>query len=181
MTPTRLLPGTPLRIAAEEGAFEIPFSAVQAYHGHAALAMLALIYQGLRGALARLEIDGHAVPRGELSVVSGHPGPGVRDAFECVTRAVSRGCYHVDRTLPGARYGHAGDKSYSFVLQRDARQVHAVLRAGVLPERFFELLGDPDPQARREHALLRRGIAAEVLEREPEGLFEFSLRERAAG
>ncbi|HEY0296478.1 MAG TPA: hypothetical protein VGC69_14210, partial [Bordetella sp.] len=96
----------PLRIAAEEGPIELSFDALQAYHGHGALAMLALIYQGQRGALACLETAGQPVPRTELSVVSGHPGPGVRDAFEFVTRAVTRGCYVVDLTLPYARYGN---------------------------------------------------------------------------
>lgn len=162
-----------LTVMAEEGPLPICFDAVQAYHGHGALAMLALTFQGLRGALARLEEAGAPVPRQELSVISGHPGPGVRDAFEFVTRAVTRGSYAVDLALPEARYSRAADKSYSFHLRRGARSVQAVLRPGVLPAEFFDLLGNTAPDAQRAHAALRREIAARVIAAEPESLFEF--------
>lgn len=165
--------GAALRIAAEEGPLHITYEAVQAYHGHSALAMLALIFQGLRGALPLLEQDGQPVPRDALAVTSGHPGPGVRDAIEFVTRAVTRGCYTVDTSLPEARYGVQDDKSYSFRLRCGPREVRAVLRAGVLPPEFFALLTDPTPQARLAHAALRRRIAEEVITRPPQALFEF--------
>ncbi len=162
-----------LSVQGEQGEIRIPFDAVMAYHGHGALAMLALIFQGLRGALARLEDGGAPVARGELSVISGHPGPGVRDAFEFVTRAVTRGCYRVDLALPEARYSAAADKSYSFWLLRGERGVQAVLREGVLPPEFFALLGNPAPEAQREHAVLRARIAQRVLGEAPEALFVF--------
>ncbi|AMH04510.1 MULTISPECIES: hypothetical protein [Achromobacter] len=175
MTIPTIPAGSELRVQGEHGPILIPFEAVMAYHGHGALAMLALIFQGLRGALARLETDGVPVPRGELSVVSGHPGPGVRDAFEFATRAVTRGCYRIDLSLPEARYSQAADKSYSFWLTRGERRVQAVLREGVLPPEFFALLGNPAPEARREHARLRARIAETVLGQAPEALFAFAL------
>ncbi|WP_088156456.1 hypothetical protein [Achromobacter xylosoxidans] len=164
-----------LIVTAEEGPLPICFDAVQAYHGHGALAMLALTFQGLRGALPKLEQDGSPVPRKELSVISGHPGPGVRDAFEFVTRAVTRGCYAVDLTLPEARYSRGADKSYSFHLRRGGRSVQGVLRPGVLPPEFFDLLGNPAPDAQRVHAELRRDIAARVIAAEPATLFDFRV------
>ncbi len=170
-----------LTVMAEEGPLPICFDAVQAYHGHGALAMLALTFQGLRGALSRLEQDGVPVPRKELSVISGHPGPGVRDAFEFVTRAVTRGCYEVDLTLPEARYSRGADKSYSFHLRRGARSVQGVLRPGVLPPEFFDLLGNPAPDALRVHAELRRDIAARVIAAEPATLFDFRAMESQEG
>lgn len=173
MTIPTIPAGSMLRVQGEQGPIQIPFDAVMAYHGHGALAMLALIFQGLRGALARLETGGEPVPRGELSVVSGHPGPGVRDACEFVTRAVTRGCYRVDLTLPEARYSAAADKSYSFWLTRGERRVQAVLRDGVLPPEFFALLGNPAPEAQREHARLRASIAERVLGQTPQALFTF--------
>lgn len=173
MTIPTIPAGSELRVQGEHGPIPVPFEAVMAYHGHGALAMLALIFQGLRGALARLETDGAPIPRGELSVVSGHPGPGVRDAIEFTTRAVTRGCYQVDLSLPEARYSQAADKSYSFWLTRGQRRVQAVLREGVLPPEFFALLGDPAPAAQREHARLRSRIAERVLGQAPEALFVF--------
>ncbi|WP_341666733.1 hypothetical protein [Alcaligenes sp. SDU_A2] len=168
-------PNPELCILAEEGPLNIPFAAVQAYHGHGALAMLALTFQGLRGALVRLQNDGNPLPRSALSVISGHPGPGVRDAIECVTRAVTRGCYMVDRDLPAARYNKAADRSYSFQLRDATRSVHAILRPGVLPPEFFDLLGDPAPAAQQRHAELRRQIAAQVLAQTPESLYDYHV------
>lgn len=180
MTIPTIPAGSELRVQGEHGPILIPFEAVMAYHGHGALAMLALIFQGLRGALARLETDGAPIPRGELSVVSGHPGPGVRDAIEFATRAVTRGCYQVDLSLPEARYSQAADKSYSFWLTRGQRRVQAVLREGVLPPEFFALLGDPAPAAQREHARLRARIAERVLGQAPEELFVFDAPGQSA-
>lgn len=164
-----------LTIAGEEGPIVIPFSAVAAYHGHGALAMLAIMYQGLRGALPLLALDGKPVARNELSVVSGHPGPGVRDAFEFVTRACTRGEYVVDQSLPFSRYSRGADKAYGFILCRGTAQIQAALREGILPTRFFELLGNADLQARQEHAALRHRIAEQVLQKAPESLFTFHV------
>lgn len=86
---------------------------------------------------------------------------------------MTRGCYQVDLSLPEARYSRAADKSYSFWLTRGQRRVQAVLREGVLPPEFFALLGDPAPQAQREHARLRARIAERVLGQAPEALFVF--------
>lgn len=163
----------PLYVMAEEGPQAIHFDAVQAYHGHGALAMLALTFQGLRGALASLQEQGVPVARHELSVVSGHPGPGVRDAFEFVTRAATRGCYTVDVSLPQARYSHGADKSYSFHLRRGTKSVQGILQPGVLPPAFFDLLGKTDSASREAHAALRREIAQRVLAAEPASLFEY--------
>ena len=52
MTIPTIPAGSVLRVQGEEGPIPIPFDAVMAYHGHGALAMLALVFQGLRGALA---------------------------------------------------------------------------------------------------------------------------------
>lgn len=170
------LPCASLFVRAEEGPLEIGFDAVRAYHGHGALAMLALVFQGQRGALPLLEADGLPVPRHELRVVSGHPGPGVRDALEFVTRAVTRGCYEIDLSLPQARYSAGRDKSYSFQLIRGTRKVHAVLREGVLPDEFFALLGDTSVQGRQRHAQLRKEIAERVLLTPPQALFDFTVQ-----
>lgn len=167
------------RVVEAEGLIDIPFSAVEAYHGHTALTMLALTYQGLYGAMAKLGADDKPLSRSELSVLSGHPGPGVRDAFECVTRAVTRGCYVVDKSLPWARYNQGGTQSYSFILSSQGREVRAVLREGVLPQRFFELLVSREPQELVEFQALRRVLARDVLAKMPGDLYEYTLDSQA--
>lgn len=170
------MPDTDLLVLSGDEPVTLTYEGAAAYHGHAALAMLALTYQGVRGALARLSPDGPA-PRDRLSVVSGHPGPGVRDAIEFVTRATTRGAYQVDRSLPEARLNPYLDISYSFRITLGDRTVQAALRPGVLPDRFFELVGTPadrhTAETRAEGAALRRSIAARVLQEEPEALYAY--------
>ena len=165
--------GSPsIRVVGEEEPIEIGFDAVAAYHGQAALAMLAVTFQGLRAAFVELSPTG--MPwRSSLSVVSGHPGPGVRDAFEFVTRAVTRNAYTVDRSLPDARYNPHVDMSYSFRISLDGRTVQVVLRDNVLPPRFFEVgwIKEKSASEAAEYSALKREIAARVLASEPEALF----------
>ncbi|MDC7789660.1 hypothetical protein PQJ75_25320 [Rhodoplanes sp. TEM] len=163
-----------LTVEGEEDLVAIRFDAVAAYHGQAALAMLAVTFQALRVMLPALSPQ-RPPRRADLSVLSGHPGPGVRDAFEFVTRAVTRGAYTVDRTLPEARLCPGLDVSYSWRVSMDGRTVGAALRAGVLPDRFFDLVargaGKNDAE-RSEFSALKRRIAGDVLAAAPDTLFE---------
>jgi hypothetical protein len=156
----------------EEDVIEITFPAVAAYHGQAALAMLAVTFQAIRGALGVLSPD---VPpsRTDIMVVSGHPGPGVRDAFEFVTRAVTRGGYFVDRALPASRFVPGYDISYSFRVSLKDRTVETALRPDALPERFFALNFTKSRTAGEERELseLKRSIAKQVLQALPQELF----------
>lgn len=164
--------GPTITILAEEEPIEIGFPMVAAYHGQSALAMAAIVFQAQRAAFALLSPQ--AVPaRRDISIVSGHPGPGVRDAFEVITRAVTRGAYVVDRSLPDARFvaGHA--ISYSFRITLGERTVEMALRPGVLPGRFFELVftRDRTTEQERELSALKRAVARDVLAKEPDTLF----------
>ncbi len=159
-------------VMGEEEPIAIGFDALAAYHGQAALAMLAVTFQGLRATLPILSPNTPA-QRAAISVVSGHPGPGVRDAFEFVTRAVTRNAYTIDRTLPEARLNPAADLSYSFVLSLDGRSARAALKEGILPQRFFELVAikDKTDADRAEFSELKRAIAARVLAEDAATLF----------
>jgi len=170
--PTNWTKSPSIRVVGEEEPIEIGFDAVAAYHGQAALAMLAVTFQGLRAAFAALS-PADAPCRSGLSVVSGHPGPGVRDAFEFVTRGVTRNAYVVDRSLPDARFNPHGDMSYSFRISLDGRTVQVVLRDDVLPQRFFEVgsIKDKSASEAAEYSALKRQIASRVLASEPETLF----------
>ncbi len=165
-----------ISVMGEEEPIQIGFDALAAYHGQSALAMLAITFQCLRATTAILSPQAPA-RRAAISVVSGHPGPGVRDAFELVTRAVTRGAYIVDPTLPDARLNPYTEISYSFAISLEGRTAHAALKEGVLPGRFFELLAikDKSQAVRTEFSKLKRTIAADVLVVEPQTLFELSV------
>lgn len=160
-------------VLAEEGPLEFEFRDLVRYHGHAALAMLALTFRAQEVAFSRL--CGSAPPaRDAISIVSGHPGPGVRDAFEMVTRAVTRGAYTIDRSLPGPRLNAATDVVYAFRVAVDgAGSVHLAVREGVMPDEFFPLIvAQRTPAQDRRFAEIKREIAASVLARpDPADLF----------
>jgi hypothetical protein len=161
-----------IAIMGEEDPIEIGFEAVSAYHGQAALAMLAVTFQAIRTALIALSPDA-APKRGDMTIVSGHPGPGVRDAFEFVTRAVTRGVYTVDRSLPNARLVPGYDISYSFRITVNGKTIEMALLPNALPERFFTLNFNPSRTAADEAELsrLKKTIATSVLAASPDALF----------
>ncbi|MCK9914392.1 hypothetical protein MXD81_35075 [Microbacteriaceae bacterium K1510] len=163
-------------VEGEEDVIKIGFDAVAAYHGQAALAMLAVTFQALRLALSTLSSS--APPRrGDISILSGHPGPGVRDAFEFVTRAVTRNAYVVDRSLPEGRLVPGANISYSFRITVDGRTAILSLRPDALPQRFFTLNFTPfrSPAEELELSALKRSIAKNVLATPAEALFTLAV------
>jgi hypothetical protein len=168
------LVGPIIRVMAEEYPIDITFSAVAAYHGQAALAMLAVAFQAINVGFGVLSPD-RPPPRTATTVVSGHPGPGVRDAFEFVTRGV----YVVDRSLPSSRLVPEHHISYSFRISFNGRTVEIALRPDGLPERFFVLNFTKSRSAADEQELsqLKRSIAEQVLRASPEKLFITGLLE----
>lgn len=161
-----------ITVMAEEEPIEIGFPMVAAYHGQSALAMAAMVFQAMRAAFAVLSPDKPPARR-DISIISGHPGPGVRDSFEAVTRAVTRGAYTVDRSLPKARFAPGHDISYSFRITVDGKSAEIALLPDALPERFFALVFAKSRTAEQESELskLKRSIAEEVLAKEPGDLF----------
>ena len=78
--------------------------------------------------------------RDELAVVSGHPGPGVRDAINYVTRCVERRQFSLleelaDKTMCSS------DMKYEWWLSDGQTAVAVKLRSDFVPEQFYELLG----------------------------------------
>jgi hypothetical protein len=164
-----------ISVMGEEEPIEIGFDALAAYHGQSALAMLAITFQCLRATTAILSPQSPA-PRSAFFIVSGHPGPGVRDAFEFVTRAVTRGAYVIDLTLPDARHNPFAEISYSFTISLGKRTAHAALKKNVLPDRFFELIAlkSKSDVIQSEFSALKRAIAADVLAVAPATLFDIA-------
>jgi len=74
------------------------FDDLMKYHGPDAPGGVAHAFTVLQRALPLLG-DGAPVERREVEIATAHRGPGVRDAFEMVTRAVTGGRYVVDPAL----------------------------------------------------------------------------------
>lgn len=157
----------------------IRYDAVRTFHMDGNFAMLAIAFLGLQGALQRLA-TAHAGPvaRHSVQVITGHPGTGVRDAFEYITRAVTRGVYVLDKTQPYARLNPHADFSYSWIVVANQHSVLCQVRKGILPERFYTLFGlacrgELDEPTRHEFNILKGDIEARVLTMHPEEVLDF--------
>lgn len=165
-----------ITIMGEEDLIEINFEAVATYHGQGALAMLAVTFRAIEVALKALSPD-QPPERGAVTIVSGHPGPGVRDCFEFVTRAVTRGVYTVDRSLPDARLVPSADISYSFRVMLGGKTAEIAVLPDALPQRFFTLTFNPlrTPAEEVEARRLRKSIASDVLAASADQLFDLRV------
>lgn len=76
--------------------------------------------------------------RRQLTVTSAHPGPGVRDAVEYVTRCVSRGRYHLTQPEQAGQC-HKG-MQFAWWVSNGIKTVSVQLREGFVPEDFFVLV-----------------------------------------
>jgi hypothetical protein len=80
--------------------------------------------------------------RNRLQVISGHPGPGVRDTLELVTGCVSGGRFSLDGGQREARC--VGDMAYHWRLIDGTTEITLQLADGIVPIEFLQLLDKLD-------------------------------------
>jgi hypothetical protein len=142
--------GTPIRIS---------FQDMLKYHGPA--------YPG--GVAHALKVMERAFPlldpklppeRREIVIETAFPGPGARDAFEMVTRAVTGDRYVVDPALERTERGTTLER-YVFRLRYRARAVTVVIREGYVTDEFIALSRKPGRTAEEEEhlAVLKQEMA----------------------
>ena len=87
-------------LAVEEGGRTISFTFddMVRYHGPGSPGGVAMAFKVMQRAFGLLSPD-QPPPRRSIVVRTAFRGPGARDGFEAVTRAVSDGRYTVDRSL----------------------------------------------------------------------------------
>ena len=158
----------------EQDVFEISFTEVEKYHGLSNIAGAAVAFKALQAAFAVL-LQGEPAPRNDITVKTGHPGAGVRDAIEMLTRAITRGAYTVDKTLPKGRLNPYKDISFTFIVTLQGHTAEAVLNDGILPARFFELMEiitKPNTeQEQKELRQLKRSLAKQIIQKPSDELF----------
>ncbi|QBJ98503.1 hypothetical protein ERC79_02355 [Rhodococcus sp. ABRD24] len=114
------------------------FDELLKYHGPNAPGGVAHAFQVLGRALPLLD-DGRPVERREMKIATAHGGPGVRDAFEMVTRAVTGGRYVVDPALARPDRGNTL-ANYVFRLSYRGHTVTVQVREGFVADEFIELV-----------------------------------------
>ncbi|MBA2491644.1 MAG: hypothetical protein ACR2KU_09075 [Gammaproteobacteria bacterium] len=76
--------------------------------------------------------------REHLRITSAHPGPGVRDAIEYVTRCVSRGRFRLACSRDEIRCSR--NMRFEWRVSDERETVRVRLRRGFVPDAFFDLL-----------------------------------------
>ena len=137
------------------------FEDLMRYHGPGSPGGVAHAYKVLEQALPLLAPDG--VPeRREVAVRTAFGGPGARDAFELVLRAVTERRYTVDRALARPDRGRAAER-FVFVLAHREREVTLAVRDGFVTDEFVDL-ARTDPRTPEQEARLT-ALKTEMAER----------------
>lgn len=137
------------------------FEDLMRYHGAGSPGGVAHAFKVLERALPLLSPD-EPPERREIAIRTAFGGPGVRDAFELVTRAVTEGRYSVDPELARPQRGRAMER-FVFELTHRGRQVTLTVREGFVTEEFIDL-ARTEPRSQDEERRLDR-LKLEMAER----------------
>ena len=156
----------------------IDFEDLVKYHGRSSIAGLALGFKAMELALPLLS-PGRGPRRREIEVETAFDGPGSRDAFEMVTRAVSDDRYRVvpELAFPGAPEAPQGH--FVFRVAYGGAAVDLVLRPGLVGQDFIDLVRRGPRTSTEEDRLvdMKEQIAARLLAMAPEDVYQHSLHE----
>ena len=139
------------------------FEDLMRYHGPGSPGGVAHAFKVLERALPLLAPEGPPERR-EVTVHTAFGGPGARDAFELVTRAVTEGRYVVDLSLARPERGRALERFVFQVGYRD-RSVTLAVREGYVTDEFIDLARTADRTSAQESRLtaLKRAMADQVM------------------
>jgi hypothetical protein len=148
------------------------FDDVLRYHGGHSPGGAAIAYKVLERALPELG----PCERREIAIETAFGGPGARDAFELVTRAVTGGRYRVDAALERPDRGRVLDR-FVFRLSCSGRCVVLLLRDGFVDEEFVDLArAERDAAQEARLTVLKRALAERVMARSAAEVVELSER-----
>ena len=135
------------------------------YHGGGSPGGVAHAFKVLERALPLLDPDGPCERR-EIFVDTAFGGPGARDAFELVTRAVTGDRLRIDESLAQRERGRTLER-FVFRLHYRDRSVTLALREGFVTEEFIDLARTQGRSAEQERRLdtLKLEMADRVMAR----------------
>ncbi len=147
---------------------------IMRYHGPGSPGGVAHAVKVLELALPLLDPDGPCERR-EIVVETAFGGPGARDAFELVTRAVTGGRFHLDNALARPERGRTLER-FVFRLSYRGSAVTLVLRDGFVTDEFIDLARAQERTENQERRLdlLKREMAERVLARPAGEVYEIA-------
>lgn len=142
----------------------ISFDDVLKYHGRSSIAGAAFAFKAMERAFPLLSAA-EPPERQAITVESGFPGGGARDAFEMVTRAVTGDRYRVTPKPAAVAAPEAPGGHFFFRLGYRGTAVDLVARAHLVPQDFLQLAcrEDPTPAQAARARQLKEELAARLL------------------
>ena len=116
----------------------ISFEDLLKYHGRGFIGGVAHAFKVMERAFEVLS-PGQAPDRYGITIDTAFPGPGARDAFEMVTRAVTGDRFRVDMELAPTDTLESPSGRYFFRLGYEGRTADLTLRPGIVRDEFIEL------------------------------------------
>jgi hypothetical protein len=162
-------------VVADQGQpIAFSFEDMMRYHGPGSPGGVAHAFKVLELALPLLEPDGPAERR-SIVVRTAFGGPGARDAFELVTRAVTEERYVVDTSLRRSDRG-ATLESFVFRLGYHDCAVTLVVREGYVTDEFIALVRKQDRTAAEERDLsgMKLAMAERVMAARAADVYEIA-------
>jgi hypothetical protein len=144
------------------------------YHGPGSPGGVAAAFKALQRALALLSPDAPP-PRRQISVRTSFGGPGARDAFEAVTRAVTGDRFTVDSSLERPERGYVLER-FVFEVTLGERSVTLLLREGYVTKEFIDMARKPDRSEQDEAHFdeLKAQVAARFLAARAEDVYDLA-------
>jgi hypothetical protein len=148
------------------------FDDMMRYHGSHSPAGVAIAFKVMQRAFAALSPD-RPPERRTVEVHTAFRGPGARDGFEAVTRAVSDGRYTVDRALVRTDRGRMLE-DFVFVVDVGGRTLTLLLRDGFVTDEFIGLARSENRTDTQERRLdeLKAQLAQRVMSTAADELFD---------
>jgi hypothetical protein len=142
------------------------------YHGPGSPGGVAHAFKVLERGLPLLQPDG-LCERREIVVETAFEGPGARDGFEMITRAVTGDRFRIEPALARPQRGRALER-FVFRLTHRERSVTLVLRDGFVTDEFIDLARTQQRTAGQERHLdtLKRAMADRVMSRPARDVYD---------
>lgn len=127
-----------LQVRDGERVLSFAYEDLLRYHGPGSPGGVAHAFKVMERAFGALAPPGGPPDRRAITVTTAFGGPGARDGFELVTRAVSDGRYRVDGALARPERGVTLE-NFVFVVATPDREVTLVVREGYVPDELIAL------------------------------------------
>lgn len=161
-----------ISVRENEALIRFTYQDMMSYSGPVSPAGVALAFKAMELAFATVDPSG-SLQRREVVITTAFRGPGARDGFELVTRALTDGRYHIDASLERPERGPTLEQ-FVFRIAYRTRQVTMAVAPGYVTDEFIALARSPqlsDDQALR-FAQLKHESAELIMASKARDIFE---------